>query len=148
MNLWLRFIHLHLNLPILWLVVSNCIGNSNIDSSLSPKDRDLSLSRLKNGLHSCLCHYKQICQNCLTRHMKSLMLGMYCSVYYDSTPTLLDIHYLLSSWITQHGLSAWDMSESALIATRHGLTFTCCAQHMLLVWHELSKWLKCVDTQL
>ena len=119
---WIRFryesmakIHLffQLILPIFQLVACNYIGNSNRDSTLSPKYRNLSLSRLKNGLHVCLWHYKQICQNCVTRNMKSLILDMHYSVYCDSTSKLLSIHYLLGSWITWHGLSTWHLSDSA-----------------------------------
>ena len=40
------------------------------------------------------------------------------------------------------------MSGSTLIVTQHGLIFVCHTRNVLLVQHELSKWIKCVDTHL
>ena len=105
----------HLNHPSFWLVACNYIGNPNIDSSLSLKDRNLSLSWIRNGLHSCLCHYKQICPKFVTRHMKSLMLDIHYISASNLAPLLLDIHYLLSilnhlAWsiyLTLEWLSIW-----------------------------------------
>ena len=105
--------YFHLNLPIFWLATCNYIGNSNIDLFVSPTDWNLSLSWLENGLHSYSCHYKQICPNYVTQHMKLLMLDMHCISTSDSTPEILGIYYLLSTWITQRSLSARHLSDSA-----------------------------------
>ena len=58
-----------------------------------------------------------------------------CTAY--SASESLDIHCLLDTWVTRHSL--WN---------RHALSYTCCAQHMILVRHELSKWIKCIETHL
>ena len=87
----------HLNLPIFWLAACNYIGNPNIDSSLSLKDQNLSLSQLENYFHSFLCHYKQICPNCVTRHMKLLTVVMYSISTFDSTLELFGINCLLDA---------------------------------------------------
>ena len=134
----------HFYLPNFWLVAYNSIGNLHIDSSLSPKYCNSSLTQLKNGLHSCMYLYKQICQNYVTRHLKSLMLGIHYSIYCDSTLALLNIHYLFSPWITQHGLSTWHFSDLAYewldtwvaqhsLWTQYALWYTCCAPNVLLV---------------
>lgn len=82
----------------------------NIKSSiLSLISFEIFLCQLKNGLHRCLCNYKQLCPICVTWHLLPLMLstcrkfgslGTYnnyvsLSFYSDSTPILflaLDHH--------------------------------------------------------
>lgn len=134
-------IHLfgHLNLPIFWLATCNFIGNQTRDSSLSPKYCNSSLSQLKNGLHSFLFYYKKYVKT-ISLDIWSLWCLAYTNLsvvtwhlYYSASivhlpPESLGIHYLLNTWVTWHGL--------------------CFSQHMLLVRHELSKCLKCVETHL
>ena len=108
----------------------------------------------KNSLHSCLCHYKQLCPICVTWHLKLLMLDTYYNFFSGWAHELLSISYLThhlnhlawSIFLALKWLSTW--------VTRHSLQlgivyiFTYYTWHELLVWHELSECLNCVDTQL
>ena len=100
-------------LPFTWLVACNALG---IQLKIYPYLQNIiiqSLSWIKNGLHIYLCHYKWLWQNYLTQHLKSLILSLYCSLYYDSTSVSLCVLYLLSSWINHHTLFTRYLSDLA-----------------------------------
>ena len=110
-----------------------------MDLILSSKLQNLSIRQHKNSLHSYFCHHKQLGPFCVTQNLIILMLDTYCNLVWIDTWTFLTLSIFLAldwldTWVTRHSLQL-------------GI-YTYYTWHILLAQHELSKYLKCVDTQL